>query len=107
MRDEAWVDTVRLARDFGTVSELFPRWCTDLRDLPYPLFEAITSACVVLSWDELLEHERPPERMWDSGDQLKEWFEQVKRNREAEAKGEKRAIEDPVENDAAKGLLVG
>ena len=104
------MDTVRIARDFGTVAELLPDGFTDLRDMPHVFFEALRSALVVLSFDELLEDERPPRRIWNDGDQLGEWFKDVKRRREEKYGGGKQGpgpIEDPVENEAARSLIVG
>jgi hypothetical protein len=102
------VDTVRIARDFGTVAELFPDGIEDVRDVPHVLFSAIRNALVFLSFDELPEDERPPHRIWNDGDALKAWFDDVKRRRD-EKYGEKGPgpIEDPVNNEAAKSLLVG
>lgn len=108
MSDEAWIDTVRLARDFGTIRELFPDWVVDVRDLPYPLFDAIRQAETVLSWEENLpEDEMPPKRIWDEPEALQEWFAEVKRKRDRQAKGEDKDIEDPVDNEAAKALIAG
>lgn len=112
MTDEAWIDTVRLARDMGTVRELFPRWFNDLRDLPHTLFEAIRLAFLFLSWDELPEDERPAKRIWLNAKALKDHFEAVKRKRAREMESGSssnwsREIEDPVENEAARGLIVG
>lgn len=105
MTDEAWIDTVRLARDFGTVSELFPDGFDDIRDLPYPLFDAINRAVVFIGFDELREDERPPKRIWLNGEALNEHFDWIKRKREAEMKGND--VEDARENEAAKALIVG
>jgi hypothetical protein len=106
--DEAWIDTVRLARDMGTVRELFPRWFSDL---PHTLFEAIRLAFMFLGFEELPNDEQPPKRIWLNPKLLKEHFEHVKRKREQEMKGGSSGwdthIEDPVDNDAAKGLIVG
>jgi hypothetical protein len=109
--DEAWIDTVRLARDMGTVRELFPPWFNELLDLPHPLFEAIRLAFLFLSWEELPDDERPAPRIWLDPKRLKEHFEAVKRKRAREMSGGasdwNRAIEDPVDNEAARGLIVG
>jgi hypothetical protein len=64
---------------------------------------------LVCSWEDNLEaHEKPPKRIWLDPKALKEWFDHVKaeRKREAEGKG-RRDIEDPQDNDAAKGLVSG
>lgn len=103
------MDTVRIARDFGNVAELLPDGIDDLRDCPHVLFTAIKSALVVLSFDELAEDERPPKRIWNDGEKLTDWFAEVKRRRKTEFGADKGPgpIEDPVENEAARGLLVG
>jgi hypothetical protein len=101
------VDTVRIARDFGTVAELLPDGCDDLRDCPHVVFDAIRTALVILSFDELTEDERPPKRLWTDGERLKAWFDEVKRRRDEKYGGKGPGpIEDPVQNEAARGLLV-
>lgn len=107
MTDEAWTDTVRLARDMGTVSQLLPGWCRDLMDAPFLLFDAIRTALVFLSFDELPDNERPPKRIWLDGEKLNDWFRQVKRNRDREMKGESTDDGDYEQNAAAEALLVG
>jgi hypothetical protein len=98
---------VRVARDFGTVSALYPEGVDDLLDLPHALFDNIVQATVVLGWRELPEDEQPPKRIWLDTDKLREHFAWVKRKREAEIKGDK-AIDDPVDNEAGiKDLIVG
>jgi hypothetical protein len=101
------VDTVRIARDFGTVAELLPDGIDDVRDAPHGTFQAIRMGLLVLSFDDLLPDERPPKRIWTDGDKLKTWFDDLKRRRDEKydhnGPGE---IEDPVDNTAATGLLV-
>lgn len=106
---DAFVDTVRIARDFGTVAELLPDGVDDLRDCPHVLFTAIRQALVILSFGELPDDERPPKRIWNDGEALKDFFDEVKRRRD-EKYGDRKGpgpIEDPVQNDAARSLLVG
>jgi len=101
------VDTVRLVRDFGTISELFPEGVDDVRDLPYILFDSIRYAMLFASFDDNLDlDERPPKRVWLDNDKLKAHMEWVRRKRDREMKGEsaKKEIEDPVDNDLAKGI---
>jgi hypothetical protein len=99
---------VRLARDFGTVSELYPEGVDDLTDLPHGLFELVRHAMVVLSFDELPEDERPAKRIWLDPKKLKDHFAWVRRKREREMKGDRSDdVDDTVENEAAKGLIVG
>lgn len=99
------MDTVSLARDFGTVSELYPEGVDDLRDLPHVLFDQIRTAVIILGWRELPEDEQPPKRIWQDGKKLKAHFEEVRRRREAEMKGEK-SIEDPVDNELGIEALI-
>jgi hypothetical protein len=90
------------------VAELLPDGVDDLRDCPHVLFQAIRAALVVLSFDELAEDERPPRRIWNDGEQLSEWFKEIKRKREEKYSDKGPGpIEDPVNNEAARGLLVG
>jgi hypothetical protein len=105
MTDDAWLETVRLARDFGPVSSLFPPGFDDLRDLPHALFHAIRLAGTFLTFEDLEERDRPPKRIWLDGERLRDWFDEVRRRRTAEARGESREIEDPVQNQAALDLI--
>jgi hypothetical protein len=98
---------VRLARDFGDVSSLFPPDFDDLRDLPHSLFEAIRMAAVFLSFDELDTDEQPPKRIWLVPELLTAWMDAVSAKRRAGASGMDREIEDPVQNMAARDLIVG
>jgi hypothetical protein len=105
---DAWIDTVRIARDFGTIDELLPDGVQDVRDCPHVWFEAIRSALVFLSFDELPKDERPPRRIWLDGEQLKLWFDDVERKREERYSNKGPGpIDDPVQNQAAKDLIVG
>ena len=103
------MDTVRIARDFGTVAELVPDGFRDLRDMPHVFFEGLRSALVVLSFDELPSDERPPRRMWNDGEALSKWFDEVRKRRDEKygGKGSQGPIEDPVDNAAARSLIVG
>lgn len=101
---------MRLARDMGTVRELFPEGIGHLLDLPYRLFDAIQRALMILSWPEnLAEDEQPPQRIWDDNERLNEWFANVKQKRKQEAEtrsGEwNHHIDDPVQNKAALELI--
>lgn len=103
MTGDAWLDAVRIARDFGDVRELLPPGIDSIRDAPYSLVEAIRLATLFLSFEELPAKEQPPRRIWLDGEALREWFDDVDRARQSEY-GPK-AIEDPVENLAAKDLI--
>lgn len=109
MTDEAWIGTVRLARDLGNVATLLPRHVRSLHDLPYRLFEAIQMALMVCGWqDNLDEKEQPPKAIWLNSKKLREWMQNVRLNRKREMEGKGSAdIEDPVDNEAARGLIVG
>lgn len=98
-----------MARDFGTVAELFPPGITNLRDLPHMLFDAIRQALMFLSFEENLEkEEQPPKSIWLDKEKLESHFAWVDRRRrekyDIKGGGE---IEEPVENEAARTLLVG
>jgi hypothetical protein len=62
---------------------------------------------MVISFDELADDERPPRRIWLDSERMDEWFKDVRRRRTEKYGGKSREIEDPVANDAARGLLVG
>ena len=104
MTDEAWIDTVRLARDMGDVSQLLPRGIKGLRDIPNHLLSKIRNALVYLSFESLDEDDMPPRAIWADGRRLKVWFAGVKDKHERRAKGEGE-IEDPVHNSAADLLI--
>lgn len=93
------------------MSTLFPEGLRHLGDLPYTLFDAIRYALIFLGWEELPEDERPPRRIWHDGEALDEHFKAVKKAREArmrgDGKGGSREIEDPVDNSAARSMIVG
>lgn len=102
-----WLDTLRVARDHGTLDDLLPPG-VGLNDCPFTIFDAIRLGGIFLAWDELPADERPPRRIWLNGDALKGWFDMVNKRREEKYGGKGGgAIEDPVQNDAAKGLIVG
>lgn len=69
------------------------------------MFNAIRFALTFLSFEELESHERPPKRIWLDSDALNDWFANVKKQRTEQASG--KAIDDPVQNEAAKSLIVG
>lgn len=77
-----------------------------MADLPHTLFTAIRLGLSFLGFEELPEDEQPPKRIWLDGEKLADWFANVKKRRD-EKYGEsgRKAIEDPVENAAAKSLI--
>lgn len=98
---------MRIARDFGTVRELYPPGIDDLRELPYPWFNAIRQALHFLSFEELEPKYRPKKSIWLEPDLLKEHFEWVEAARKEEYGNSEETIEDPVQNGAAADLLIG
>jgi hypothetical protein len=50
------------------VAQLLPDGVQDVRDLPHTIFEAIRSALLIISFDELPENERPPRRIWNDAE---------------------------------------
>lgn len=96
---------MRLAREFGTLRELLPDGVSGLADCPYALLDAIRSALVFLSFDELEADERPPRRLWRNPDKLNDWFDGVKRKREQKYAPPDQQIDDPVENELAREML--
>ncbi len=87
MCDDAWLATVRVARDAGDVSSLFPPGIERLIDLPFTIQNAILAALGFLSFDELPEEERPPKSIWLDGEKMKAWWAEIKRLRKAKMEG--------------------
>jgi hypothetical protein len=86
------------------VSQLFPPHIHELADLPHTIFDAIRTAAIYLSFEELPDDEQPPRRIWRDPDKLSAHFDEVRRRRN---QGPERDIEDPVENEAARHLITG
>lgn len=81
--DEAWLDTVRMARDCGDISSLFPPGITHLWQLPYTIHVAIKSALYFLSFENLMHQEdRPPKHIWLDGEKMEQWWKAVTARRE-------------------------
>ena len=78
-----------------------------MADTPYFWTDAVSSALLHLSWEELPAEDRPPKRMWDQPERLSAWFDEVKRRRDEKKPDGPGEIEDPVENPAARSLIVG
>lgn len=99
---------MRIARDLGDVSSLFPDGISSLADLPYTLHDAITAALQFLMFEELPKDERPKRAIYLDPKRLSEHFDAVEKRRKEKYSGEgKEEIEDPVENEAASLLVVG
>lgn len=60
-----------------------------------------------MSFEQYPKDERPAKRIWLDPDKLREHMNWLDRKREDEASRPGYEIEDPQENDAAKGLVVG
>jgi hypothetical protein len=97
--------TLRIAKSLGDVSALLPPGIDSVWDLPHNIHDAISQGLVFIGFDELSEEERPPRNIWLDPELLTEHFANLKRERKEKAEG--RAIEDPVQNAAAKDLIVG
>lgn len=88
------------------MSELLPPGVEHLADLPFNVFNAIRLGFMFLNFiDEMDNNDRPPRAIWLDHEKLKEHFEAVRR-KQREGESEKK-IENPVQNEAAKDLLVG
>lgn len=92
------------------MSLLLPDGISHLADLPYQLFHALRLALGFLSFDELPKDERPPRSIWLVGDEMRQWFKAVERQRDRKyglksEDGVSDDIEGPVEqNDTARLL---
>lgn len=87
---------------------IFPEDITSLSDLPWTLFNAVTIGLTFLSMlENTPSDELPSRRIWLNSEKMDEHWQAVKKKREAEMKGENKDIDDPVDNDAARSLLVG
>lgn len=81
-----------------------------MADLPYTVHDAISKGIMFTGFDELPSEEQPPKSIWLDQDRLQEWFDAVRKRRDEKYgtdSAEKGQIEDPVDNAAAKGLIVG
>lgn len=81
--DETWLDTVRMARDCGNISSLFPPGITQLWQLPYTIHAAIKFALYFLSFENLpYSEDAPPKHIWLDSEKMTEWWRAVKQRRE-------------------------
>lgn len=96
---------MRIARDLGDVSQLLPDGIGRLRDAPARFHQAIKSALIFLSFDELPEDDIPPRNIWTDGRRMKDWFADVRRRNKEKVGG--REIDDPRTNAAIDLLIVG
>jgi hypothetical protein len=101
--DEGWLDTVRMARDCGDISSLFPPGITHLWQLPHTIHTAIRSALYFLTFDELpYPEDRPPKRIWLDSEKMADWWRAVKERRT----GDQEVAEMP-QNEALKEMFPG
>jgi hypothetical protein len=71
-------------------------------------FDAIRQALTFISFQENLEEDEMPSRaIWLDAEKLEEHFAAVKVRRKEKVSGSSSEIEDPVQNPAAKDLVVG
>lgn len=91
------------------MSSLFPKGVTSLGDLPFHIHDAIVMALQFLSFEELPKDERPKKAIWMDEEKLHAHFDAVDKRREekygTDKDGQSQAIDDPVENQAAKMLV--
>jgi len=67
--------------------------------MPFDLFLTVRHAYQVLDWHEnLREKEIPPEWMWTFDEEINDWFEEVKAERERE-------FSSPTEGEGDEGML--
>lgn len=88
------------------MSALLPEGITSLSDAPFNLVDAITAGLGFLSFEELAMEDRPPKRIWQNPERLNAHWKAM-RKRWKEGAGGTGEIEDPIENAAAEGLIVG
>jgi hypothetical protein len=94
--DDGWLNIVRIARDCGNLSSLFPPGITHLWDLPHTLHTAIRMALYFLKFEEIpYEEDRPPKHIWLDPDKMEDWWRAVKESQEARYKGETSVREMP------------
>ena len=93
----------------GTADLLFPPGCTDIRELPAQLFDAIHSSMMFLGFEEMPEEDAPPKRIWLDNDALTTHFANLKAKRKAQSDpNAPQAAEGPMqENSLAKDMIVG
>lgn len=97
---------MRIARDCGDISSLFPQGITRLWDLPYTIHNAIRMALYFLSFENLPTKEQPPKKIWLDPEKMKYWSDEVMRNRELESQGQGDYQSMP-QNDLVKQMFGG
>lgn len=94
---------MRLARDAGDISSLFPTGVHSLVDAPHVFVQALSQALYYLSFENLPEHERPPKAIWLDSDKMESFSAMVQENRAAGRHGFDLA--GMPQNEHAKTLL--
>lgn len=95
---------MRLARDIGDISSIFPPGISRLYDLPFTIFNAIRYALHFLAFEELPREERPPKKIWLDGERMTEWWREVEENRKRKFGGEGDTMSMP-QNALLKQML--
>lgn len=98
-----------MCRDGGALSDLWPPGVTHAADLPHTFHRMLERSLAVLRWQENAWKDEyiPPRRIWLDDEKLNDFFAWARKEQEREMKGDKKPIEDPVQNDAAGSLVVG
>ena len=93
----------------GTADLLFPPGCTDIRELPAQLFDAIRTSLMFLGFEEMPEGDAPPKRIWLDNEALTSHFENLKAKHKAEADpNAPQHTDTPMQqNSLAKDMIVG
>ena len=103
--DEAWLDTVRIARDCGDISSLFPEGVTRLWDLPHTIHRAIRMALYFISFENIMHKEdKPPKHIWLDSERMEAWWAAVDERRE---NAMSREVSQMPQNDALKEMFPG
>jgi hypothetical protein len=78
---------LRIARDSGDISSLFPPDVRSLADVPFTLFNAIRMGMWFLSFEELPKDERPDKSIWLNAELMDEHWRGVEERRKLKAEG--------------------
>jgi hypothetical protein len=106
MTDDSWLTAVRIAREVGDVSSLFPEGITRLADLPFTIFNLITNSLYYVSFDELPKAERPKKSIWLNSERMDEHWQAVEAMRQEKTKGRGDTSQMP-KNALIDELIVG
>jgi hypothetical protein len=102
--DEAWLDTVRIARDCGNISSLFPPGIARIWDLPHTIHRAIRMALYFISFENIVDkQDKPPKHIWLDGERMDAWWAAV----EQRQGGIDRDVAQMPQNEALKEMFPG